>query len=91
MRSVSFPEAKKIVSFNRRKNAIFWELGIGARSDNFSHEGMAQWDEPRVWGAPTRCCTHQAHRMKKIAEKWRFFGHITFFFDEELSTNVYGA
>ena len=68
----------KIASFNRRKNAIFWELGIGARSDNFSHKGMAQWDAPRVWGAPKSICTHGGTRLKKIAEKWRFSGPYDF-------------
>ena len=67
-----------IAYFNRRKNAIFWELGIGARSDNFSHKGMTQWGAPRVWGAPKSICTHAGTRLKKIAEKRRFLGQHIF-------------
>ena len=76
MRSVSILAG--IASFNRRKNARFGELGIRARSDNFSHEGMTQWGAPRVWGAPKSICTHVGTRLKKIAEKWRFSGPLDF-------------
>ena len=54
------------------KNRLFWEPGIGSRSDNFSHVGMTHWGVFGARAAPKSMCTHQAHRLKKIDENEDF-------------------
>ena len=72
MRSVSLPGGG-IPSFTMTKNRLFWEPGIGSRSDNFSHVGMTHWGVFGARAAPKSICTHQAHRLKKIDENRGFF------------------
>ena len=54
------------------QNPLFWELGIGARSANFSHAGMTLWDPSGPRTPPKSICTHRHTRLKKIAKKSRF-------------------
>ena len=68
------PGGEKIPFFTMTKNRLFWEPGIGSRSDNFSHAGMTQWGVFGARAAPKSMCTHQAHRLKKIDEKGDFLG-----------------
>ena len=86
MRSVSFPRGGDPL-FTMTKNRLFWEPGIGSRSDNFSHVGMTHWGVFGARAAPKSMCTHQAHRLKKIAKKSRFSGTAvpgTFFGPDDL-------
>ena len=71
MRLVSLPGGG-IPFFTMTKNRLFWEPGIGSRSDNFSHVGMTHWGVFGARGAPKSMCTHQAHRLKKIDENGDF-------------------
>ena len=73
MRSVSLPGGEKIPFFTMTKNRLFWEPGLGSRSDNFSHVGMTHWGVFGARAAPKSMCTHQAHRLKKIDENRGFF------------------
>ena len=74
MRSVSLPGGEKIPFFTMTKNRLFWEPGIGSRSDNFSHVGMTHWGVFGARAAPKSMCTHQAHRLKQNDEKGDFLG-----------------
>ena len=60
------------------KNRLFWEPGIGSRSEDFSHAGMTHWGVFGARAAPKSICTHQAHRLKKIDEKGDFYGQMAF-------------
>ena len=76
IRPVSLPRG--IPSFTMTKNRLFWEPGLGSRSDNFSHVGMTHWGVFGARGAPKSMCTHQAHRLKKIDEKGDFYEQMAF-------------
>ena len=52
------------------------EVGIGARSDNFSHAGITPWGVSGARGAPKSMCTHQAHRLKIFVKKSRFLVRV---------------
>ena len=54
------------------QNPLFWELGIGARLDNFSHGGMTLRDPSGPRTPPKSICTHRHTRFKEIAKKSRF-------------------
>ena len=69
---VSFPEGDP--PFTMTKNRLFWEPGIGSRSEDFSHAGMTHWGVFGARAAPKSMCTHQAHRLKKIDENGAFGG-----------------
>ena len=73
MRSVSLPGGGEIPILTMTKNRLFWEPGIGSRSDNFSHVGMTHWGVFGARAAPKSMCTHQARHLNKIDEKSRFF------------------
>ena len=75
---VSFFAGGGIPFLTMTKNRLFWEPGIGSRSDDFSHAGMTHWGVFGERGAPKSICTHQAHRLKKIDEKGDFYGQMAF-------------
>ena len=74
---VSFLAGGGIPFFTMTKNRLFWEPGLGSRSDNFSHVGMTHWGVFGARAAPKSMCTHQAHRLKKIDENRGFLWTTT--------------